>query len=63
MSLDSIDKEVKSEIDSLLRETRDASLQIAKLDTNIKNKILNDIAEKLIKSDYGQYIKEYLTRN
>ena len=24
---------------------------------------LNDIAEKLIKSDYGQYIKEYLTRN
>ena len=44
MSLDSIDKEVKFEIDSLLKKTRDASLQIAKLDTNIKNKILNDIA-------------------
>ena len=43
MSLDSIDKEVKFEIDSLLKKTRDASLQIAKLDTNIKNKIINKI--------------------
>jgi len=51
MSLDSIDKEVKFEIDSLLKKTRDASLQIAKLDTNIKNKILNDIAENIRKAE------------
>ena len=58
MSLDSIDKEVKSEIDSLLRKTRDASLQIAKLDTNIKNKILTNIFSKLL--DGPDALRKYL---
>ncbi len=40
------------------------SYEIASYEQGFINKSkLNDIAEKLIKSDYGQYIKEYLTRN
>ena len=40
------------------------SYEIASYEQGFINKSsLNDIAEKLIKSDYGQYIKEYLTKN
>ena len=40
------------------------SYEIASYEQGFINKSnLNDIAEKLIKSDYGQYIKEYLNRN
>ena len=40
------------------------SYEIASYEQGFINKSnLNDIAVKLIKSDYGQYIKEYLTRN
>ena len=39
------------------------SYEIASYEKGFINKSnLNDIAEKLIKSDYGKYIKEYLTR-
>ena len=40
------------------------SYEIASYEQGFINKSnLNDIAEKLIKSDYGQYIKKYLTQN
>ena len=50
MSVDSLNQDVKSQIDNLLLDTKKSSLDIAKTSTETKNSLLIDIANNINES-------------
>ena len=50
MSVDTLNQDVKSQIDNLLMDTKKSSLDIAKTNTETKNLLLIDIAKNINES-------------